>query len=232
MSFFRSAMACAVLAIVPIKPAFAIDLYRGDKPQANQSTCQSYSAVLALAAKNDHRFPIEDFEQLRAMELEFRSILKNVSGGQTTSHEHWSKAMEELTGGLYTLKRDYEKDITEWMTIVRDRTTLSDDIDGLVAELTGGPIETVLTSVMSIDGSSYGSGHIVTVIAVVGSGLDSTTQLAVFNSAIKGSGGSVNECAPGNQPGDEEYKAGVVQTNEFRLKDFGNGFALLMLEEK
>ncbi len=216
-----------------VLPAWAIDLYAGSKPQSTQDTCQSYAAVLALGAKNDSRFPVETFDQLRTMELEFRSILKQVSGGNTSSHQHWTIAMERLTNDVYTLKRTYEDDITVWMQSVRNRTTLSDDIDAAIATLTGGPIETVLTSVDSINGSSYGTGHIVTVMALAGNGLNSATQLIAFNSAVKGQGGSVNECAPGNQPGDDRYTAGVVQTNNFQLKSFDSlGYAILTLEEK
>ena len=141
--------------------------------------------------------------------------------------------MERLTSNVYTLKRAYKDDITVWMQTVRNRTTLSDDIDAAIATLTGGPIETVLTSVHSINGSSYSEGHIVSVLALAGNGLNSATQLIAFNSAIKGQGGAINECAPGNQPGDYRYTAGVVQTNNFQLKFFdGSGYAILTLEEK
>lgn len=227
---FALVTACALSVTAPAK---ALDLYEGAKPQAQTNTCQSYASVLALAGAQDPTFPVETFDELRALEREFRSILEGLDGGNPYSHSNWPLAMQRLTVGAYTFELKYIPDLLDWMKTVRGATTLSDDLGSIIATLTGGPIDTVLTSVTSMDGLEYKGGHIVTVMGLLGSGMDSNTQLIAFNSAIKGNGGSVNQCAPGNQPGDNRYQAGVVQTNKFALKEFpGKGFLFMQLVRK
>lgn len=219
-----------VCALSVAVPARALDLYQGAQPQAQTNTCQSYASVLSLAAAKDPAFPVETFDQLRVLEREFRSILEGLDNSNPYLHTNWPLAMQRLTGGAYTFELEYVPDLLDWMTTVRGATTLSDDLGKLIATVTGGPVDTVLTSVTSIDGSTYGTGHVVTVMGLLGSGIDSNTQLIAFNSAIKGNGGSVNQCEPGNQPGDTRYQAGVVQTNNFALRKFsGAGFLLMRL---
>lgn len=209
--------------------AHSLDLYHDALPQAQTNTCQSYASVLALAAANDPAFSVDTFSELRTLEANFRSILESMDNADPYSHANWPAAMSQLTGGAYTFEIQYVPDLLDWLSMVQSHTTLSDDIDGLIATVTGGRIETVLTSVTSLDGSSYATGHIVTVMAVLGSGIDSTTELMVFNSALKGQGGTVNQCAPGNQPGDERYQAGIVESDSFQLRDWGSGMLLMKL---
>ncbi len=220
----------ALLSVACASSAPALDLYEGAMPQAQTNTCQSYASVLALAAVNDPAFPVETFDELRTLEANFRSILNNMDQADPYSHANWPRAMEQLTGGAYTFEVRYEPDLIDWLSTVRNATTLSDDLSSLIATATGGPIDTVLTSVTSIDGSNYG-GHIVTVMGVLGTGIDSNTELVAFNSAIKGQGGSINQCSPGDQPGDHRYTAGVVATTSFQLREFPRGMLIMRLVE-
>lgn len=225
----KAALILACLAFA--SPAWAIDLYVGAMPQAQTNTCQSYASVLALAAQKDSAFPINTFAELRALEAEFRRILESLDSGTPYTHTNWPKAMEQLTAGIYTFELRYERDLVAWMTDVRNATTLSSDVAAAIATLTGSGFDAVLTSVVAIDESVY-SGHIVSVLGVAGSGISSDTQLIAFNSAIKGQGGSVNMCSPGDQPGDMRYQAGVVETASFRLREFGSGYLLMRLKKK
>ncbi|MEW8052646.1 MAG: hypothetical protein AB2809_19985 [Candidatus Thiodiazotropha sp.] len=228
---FRKLLVFTILtASLSATSSKAIDLFVDAVPQAQNNTCQSYASVLALAAKGDPAFPVSTFAELRQLEADFRAILESLDSGTPYTHTNWPKAMEQLTGGVYTFKIEYKEDIVAWMSNVREATTMSDNVSVAVSVLTGKGFDTVLTSVDAIDGSQYG-GHIVTILGVAGSGVNSETQLIAFNSAIKGHGGSVNMCSPGNQPGDKHYRAGVVETQNFQLRTFP-GFLLMRLQKK
>lgn len=217
------------LAILSGSLLSPLSLFQDVRPQAKSNSCQSYASVLALAVQQDPRFPIDTFAKLRDTELAFRRILERMEGSPY-SHVNWPKAMEILTVGKYTFDLSYENDIVVWMQRVKHYTNQSATMDSAMTALSGGRFDTVLTSVTTLNGSHYG-GHIVTVLGLTGSGLDSNTQLIVFNSAIKGLGGSINYCSADNQPGDERYRAGVVQTREFSLKGFdGQGYVILRLK--
>mgnify|MGYP000341973833 CR=1 FL=1 len=117
------------------------------------------------------------------------------------------------------------------MKIVSQKTIQSDSIEDALKTLTKGKRQAFLTSVTKLEDSSY-PGHIVTIVGVIGTGLNSNTKLIAFNSAIKSDSGSVNYCSTDNQPGDSQYKAGVITTNNFTLKTFdGLGFAILKLKK-
>ena len=184
---FLYPLACALFLLLWFAgSARAIDLYVGAQPQSTSKTCQSYASVLALAAVNDPRFEIKSFAQLRENERRFRAILTSLDPGGETKHNNWPKAMEQLTNGSYNFEVKYIADIVEWMAGTRDATTLSSNVDAAVAALTGNSFNTVLTSISKIDNSDYANGHIVTVLSVAGTGIDSETQLVLFNSALKG----------------------------------------------
>lgn len=204
----------------------ALDLFKDTLPQAQTNTCQSYAMVLALAAEGGHE--IANFDELRAAEAEFRGLAEGFPGGPY-GHEALQQAVEAYTGGKYELRIESYPDIVEWMTRVSELTRLESTADLLIAQVTGQHFPVVLTSVTRFDQSTYGTGHIMAVLGVAGSGLNSSTEIIAFNSAIKG-GGAVNQCEAGTQPGDLRYTAGVVSTNNFELKDYP-GFRVLVLEE-
>lgn len=218
------------IALAPA--ASALDLFESAKPQATSHTCQSYSPILALAALSDPAFQVGSFSELRTLELEFRRILKSVSGGNTTQHKYWPETMEQLTGGVYTLDLEYVPDLLDYIAKIRATTDMSNDVGSLIGQISGTPFQTVMTSVSSFDGSSYSTGHIITVLGVKGTGIDSNTQLIAFNSAIKGQNGSVNQCTTDHQPGDDRYTAGVVSSKSFLPKDFGGSFLIMTVKKK
>lgn len=227
--FLAGFLVGAVLCVSP-EELKAIDLYKDTMPQAQLDTCQSYSIVLALAAKGDAAFPISDFTQLRKAEADFRKIANETPGGPF-GHDALKQAVAKYTGGAYRLVVEYPgSDIVQWMSRVRALTTLNGSADGLIGQLTGTKFPVALTSVTRLNQSTY-DGHIVAVLAVLGSGINSNTQLLAFNSAIKGQGGSVNRCEAGTQPGDMRYQAGVIATNNFDLKMFSNKYVIMHLEK-
>jgi len=229
----RLFVAAAVLNLIGMN-AHAIDLYSDPVPQAQADTCQSYSIVLALAAKGDPGFPITTFKELRQGEAGFRQIAASIPGGPF-GHEALKQAVSNYTSGAYRLIVEYPgTDIVAWLSRVRTLTTLDGSADALIARLIGQKFPVVLTSVTRFGASTY-PRHIMSILGLVGSGLNSNTQLLAFNSAIKGQGGSVNQCEPGTQPGDERYKAGVVSTSNFTLNEFnfgqGQKYVIMHLEK-
>ena len=208
----------------------SIDIYSDALPQSTGKTCQSYAAALALAGKSDSQFPINSFVDLRQTEQEFRAYAE--SHGNPLSHIVWDQAMLDLTNGKYTFQRDYPtSDLVDWLAIVRGYTSIDSEIDILVSRMSGGPIDMVLTSVYDIAGSNYSTGHIVSVMGFIGSGLNSNTELVAFNSAIKGGPTATIMCNENTEPGDFRYKAGVLNTNDFRLKGFDQNFLIMRLVE-
>jgi len=217
---FLAAFLISGLIYVVCGNAHAIDLYSDTLPQAQLDTCQSYAVVLALAAKGDPAFPMTTFAEIRKGEADFRQIAAGIPGGPF-GHDALKQAVDNYTSGAYRLAiEEPGTDIVAWLSRVRALTTLDGSADALIGKLTGTSFPVVLTSVTKFGDSSYATGHILSVLGVIGSGINSSTQLLAFNSAIKGEGGSVNRCEPGTQPGDERYKAGVVATNNFVLKQF------------
>ena len=228
-----------ILAMVVVRPAIAIDLFSDTKPQSTGKTCQSYAAALALAAKGDPSFPIETFSQLRDVEQEFRKLASKTVDGKKRNpydHQNWVLAMSELTSGKYTFERSYNKtNIVDWLAAVNIATTIDSDIDLLLARISGTSFDVALTSVWSLEDSSYSTGHIITVLGVIGSGIDSNTEIVAFNSAIKGEQVDGVMCTPDTLPGDERYSAGVVTTNNYVLKGFpkeSTNYLFMRLVEK
>jgi hypothetical protein len=225
---FCAALAAAVVCTFAGE-ARAIDLYKDTVPQAQLDTCQSYSIMLALAAKGDAAFPIGNFATLRKAEADFRQIANGIQGGPF-GHEAMKQAVTNYTSGVYRLVVEYPAtDIVQWISRVRALTALDATADALIGKLTGTKFPVALTSVKKLNGSSYSTGHIVAVLGVYGSGLNSNTQLLAFNSAIKGQGGSVNRCEPGTQPGDMKYQAGVLATNNYELSVFSSKYVIMHL---
>lgn len=215
----------AVFSLYAIN-AHALDMFGDALPQSTGKTCQSYSAALAIAAKNDSEFKIETYGELRLFEQKFRQKLEQT--GKPYDHSNWVKVMEEITGGKYSLDRKYVSDITVWMKELSEATIIDSDIDVLLRRLTRNSFDVVLTSVTSIAGSNYKTGHIIGVIGVIGDGLNSSTKLVAFNSAIKGEGGAGVMCDESHMTsqGDLSYKAGVLNTNDFQPS---KGFLIMRL---
>ena len=209
-------------------PAYSLELHVDTKPQSTANTCQSYMASLALAAVNDPGYPINNFYELRNAELEFRRIADSL--GNPYSHQTWVQAMEQFTDGKYTFKLSYHPDnIVEWLSVVKSKTSSAPDIELLVNKLTGTGFPIVLTSVKKLGSDAYSTGHIIGVIGIEGNGLNSTTKIVSFNSAIKGNGFEGSMCKPDDYPGDSKYSAGVLKTNDFILSTFGGKFVIIEL---
>lgn len=212
-------LACLILTSVNSKASLALDLFAEALPQAQTNTCQSYAIMLALAAKGDSRFPIVTFAQLRQAEARFRQLAEKAPGGPY-GHVAFQSAVRDYTGGAYELVIETtHNDIVKWLGRVKELTTLHSSRDALIAKLTKTHFPVVLTSVTKLGSSTY-DGHLIAVLGVVGSGLNSSTEVLTFNSAIKGQNNTINRCEPGMQPGDMRYQAGVISTNDFSIKSY------------
>ena len=221
----------ALMLFFVFSPVTALDLFKDTKPQSTGKTCQSYAAALALAAKGDPEFPITTFTELRNIEQRFRLYAE--SYGNALSHKTWNKAMSDLTGGKYTFDRSYNNsNIVGWLSDVKNATSIESETDLLLSQLSGSDFDVILTSVISLDGSDYATGHIVSVLGVIGSGIDSNTKLVAFNSAIKGEHTTGVMCKHDSLPGDEKYSAGIVSSSNFRLKGFPDNYLFMRLVNK
>lgn len=229
--FSSGAVARAIVAFaffaVAASEAAALDLYADPTPQSTSKTCQSYAMMLALAAEGDHQFPIKTFGELREAEQAFRTIAEATPGGPY-GHDALGVALRTYTGGAYRLVIEERGDIVAFLQRVRELTKLTSSSNALLAQITGTDFPVVMTSVTAFAGSPYETGHIITILGVAGSGLNSTTEIVAFNSAVKG-GGSINRCVPGMQPGDLRFTAGVVSSNDFTLKSFGGKYRILRI---
>jgi hypothetical protein len=227
-SIVPAGIAVVMSTLVP-SASSALDLFKDTLPQAQSNTCQSYAIMLALAAKGDAAFPINTFAELRKAESDFRDIAEGLEGGPY-GHEALRQAVSRYTGGQYSLEIEtVTNGIVGLISRIRDLTTIQSSADVLIAQLTGTSFPVVLTSVTKFDDSNYRTGHIIAVLGVSGSGINSNTHIVAFNSALKG-GGNINRCEPGTQPGDMSYTAGVVSTNNYVLKDYP-GFRLMQLRK-
>jgi hypothetical protein len=216
------------LALLCAHPVLALDLFKDTLPQADTKSCQSYSMALALNQLGDPEYKFDTFQALRDAEGKFLDIL--TAKGDQFNHNNWVKAVEEFTQDAYTLKIETHPDLVAWMGRVKELTSQTSTTDVLLSQITGNDFPVVLTSVTNFAGSSYKDGHIIAVLGIAGSGLDSTTEIVAFNGGIKGQN-NVNRCEAGQQPGDLKYSAGVVSSNSFALKDF-QGFRILRIVPK
>ena len=181
--------------------------------QATNSSCQSYAFAVLLTLEE------ESFgntaKQLHETELQIRNLVKK-HGGASGSHSAWDKAISEFTKGKYKLVRKYISNYTEWVSFVREHTTPSlTDLMKLTYQ------KAVATSVASIDNSSYGSGHVITIVGIDDALFDN--KITYLNGGIKPKsdrGFSDHVCRE-NSYGYERYAVGIRHSNNYELK--GNG---------
>ena len=192
------------LAAQGADPTFIIDRQVG---QATNDTCQSYVLAIALAFKRDPHIPLKSWRDLRDLELKLRQqvvIARDARqagvppADRLTSQADSAKAVEAVTGGVYTLSY---------------RTVTEPDLGALVAATTGvgskaaaglsfvlgaAVKDVVISSATQIGSKPYRRGHQFAILGVDGPP-NSTRQYLVLNSAaykVKGRQ-AFNSCQDG-----------------------------------
>jgi len=215
-----------LIAVLQASPANALGYFLDSKPQSTSNTCQAYSLMMALAFENHDAFQMETASDLRAIEQDFRQKVDSLPGS-SYSHKNWSTALEQYVQGHYVLKRKYYKNELDWRKKVAELTGTGESLnDPTLSALLSKKV--VMTSVKSLEGNRYKSGHIVGILGIEKSTNSQATTL-FFNSAIKGNG-KKNSCDQSDVAGDYRYKAGLIKTNKFQLKPFGINYLLMWLE--
>lgn len=218
--------------VVSTKIANAFDLYLDPKPQASAFTCQSYAVMLALAHFGHSAYKLETPRNLREAELEFRRHIDAeaaTTGQNKYSHKVWKAAFSKFTQQRLKLIIKYIDDVIHWRSEVA-RITGVDSVQhsNLISSIITKRI--VMTSVTSLSSEIYNSGHIISIL-----GIDSKLPLFPYkvlalNSAIK-SGGNINRCDEEYSLGDTKYSAGILRTDRFKLKKFGNKYLLMYISK-
>ena len=161
------------------------------------------------------------------------SIFKKGHPSQSAyHHEVWKKTLEQYTGWQYTLEREYVSDIHNWKRRVAE---ITQNNSGILEIVNGQKL--VMTSVSSIEGSTYRTGHIVTILGTDFTDKSSASKTIFFNGAIKVGkvrGEEISEimCRPRDLSASKRYSAGVFSTNQFDLKFYGTGYLILYLKKK
>ncbi|GAA0374979.1 hypothetical protein GCM10009092_44020 [Bowmanella denitrificans] len=224
------------------------ELILDPSPQSTSNTCQSYSIAYALAYSGLWYQAIETPKQLRELEVivrkEINSVVqehnsKNSKGKKINPYLHatWVEAVKRVSSNNLKLTLYYPSSPTEYYQKISDITGItSSDIFGapIAAVLVKKPI---MTSVQKLNGDSYASGHIVTLLGLT-EAVPTNKSIAnmdkaflVLNSAVKSNQKQFNMCSEEITSGDKKYSASVNITNDYELKDWGGKYLLMWIEK-
>lgn len=205
-------------------PSFAVTDQVG---QANFSSCQSYALAIALAFKRDPAFPITSWTQLRDAELSIRSRIvaaRDAHGGDVT-HADVKAGFEDYTSGTHHLVQR-SLDITALGSLVANRTGISNASALPPTFLLGASVkDVVLSSANAINGYTYKSGHIFTIMGVDGPPTSDRRYL-VLNSAASRNGQSSVACRDGfpDDPGPYQASLAWVPSDAITFKTSGSTY--------
>lgn len=196
-------------------------------PQYTSKTCQSYSAAILLALRNDQRFQINTLQALRDAEIGIRQGIEQSArrnnhydnnGKPDPNHDDIIAGVEGYTSNIYTLKRQMLSGIDALGDYIGDQTGITNAIPFPIATSV---IQTpLMVSVTRVGDNNYNSGHLVTVLGVSGPPSSDRTYLIV-NSAVKTGAGVKLFCDPNEPASQTTYGALTSWTNNLDFKDFG-----------
>lgn len=219
----------SIVAFCGARPALAdniAEIVETPIPQYTSSTCQSYSAAVLLAFKNDQRFLINTLQALRDAEVGIRQGIEQSAkdknhysnGKLDPRHDDIIAGFEGYTSNIYTLKRQAIKGIDALGDYIGDQSGISSIVPFPIAtSLVQTPL---MVSVTRVGSNSY-SGHLVTVLGVSGPP-SSDRKYLIVNSAVKTGAGTKLFCAPDEPASQTTYGALTTWTNDIDFKDFGN----------
>jgi hypothetical protein len=220
----------ALLLVFLQRPGLAdnvADIIQNPLPQYTSSTCQSYSAAVLLALRNDPRFAINTLQALRDAEIGIRQGVEQSArdnnhydshGKLDPRHDDIIVGFEGYTSNIYTLKRTTLKGIDALGDYIGDKTGISSKVPFPIATSV---VQTpLMVSVTRVGPNSYG-GHLVTVLGVSGPP-SSARKYLIVNSAVKVGAGVKLFCDPDEPASQTTYGALTNWTNDLDFKDFGS----------
>lgn len=239
MSSFAAVRTLGVVVLFVLGPlhasaALPLDVTFRPRPQTYTDSCQSYGMAVGAASLPNTPLPATNAKQLRLSEINIRQARDSSIGpGETrTSHSVWKKAIEKASGGKLTANiryiksaEDFYKEV-EKVTGVGNASTIGATLSALLVKTP------VLTSVESVDSSSYPGGHIITMLGLA-KGNSNPPGLAVLNPAVKvGSSAEKVTCQIDDGPGDVKYQAFVSIEPSYKLKLFEAGYLFMTIAPK
>jgi hypothetical protein len=234
-NLFASSFIAAILltSTAHADPGFVVTSTTG---QANFSSCQSYALAVALAFKRDPAFPITTWAELRKTELGIRGKIEAVRNARDpksdVNHDDISAGFLNYTAAKHRLVRS-TADLTALGQAVASRSGVSTAASVPASFLLGATVKDVLlSSATQIEGYSYKSGHIFTILGVDGPP-NSDQRYLVLNSAAKKGAQTVVTCQDGlpDDPGPYQASLAWVKVTDITLKAFGdNKFSLWKVE--
>lgn len=221
------------------------ELILDPSPQSTFNTCQSYSIAYALAYSGLWYQAIETPKQLRDLEVivrkEINSVVQeqNSKGKRITPYHHftWAEAVKRVSSNNLKLTLYYTSSPTEYYQKISDITGITS------SEILGAPISAalvkkpVMTSVKKLNGDSYASGHIVTLLGLTEtvsankSIANMDKELLVLNSAVKSNQKTFNMCSEEITSGDKMYSASVNVTKDYVLKGWDEKYLLMWIDK-
>lgn len=217
----------------------SLNLVLNSKPQSQYNTCQSYALAFSLMINSSiisdreiaKKFSEDTINKLRTIEKKLSSLIETVAREKNKSkYEHaiWQEAISRITSGQLLLKLEYIDEPSKFYLRVKEITGISNAEQlGLVLStiMLGNP---VMTSVKSVEGSSYQTGHIVTILGLGENFInnqsvsENSISMLILNSAVKNQQGSmINICH--QDPGDDRYTASAFIAKKYELNKFEMG---------
>ncbi len=226
----RAQMLMAVTAVLMMATttdaANVVEILKNPVPQYSTKTCQSYSAAVLLALKDDNAFPIGTAQALRNAEVAIRGRIEHWAkernhynaGRLEPLHDDIQSAFADYTKSAYRLERKTFADVVSLGDFIATTTGITSEqaapfpIAALLAK------NAVMVSMSRIGGDPYRAGHFVTVLGVSGPPTSARKYLIV-NSAVKtGSNPAALVCDPSAPITQTTYSALSTWTNDLDLK--------------
>lgn len=196
------------------------------RPQATDDTCQSYALALALSDEVSSPFRVSTAKQLRVSELEIRSAIeaqRSKANAKEVTHEHWERAIEQLSSGQYRLVRRYPKTAEEAVSLVASLTGVTNANLLPASFSTAMTKKIVLVSFRAIEKSSYGGGHIAAVFGTAPAAGKPQPGLLILNPGVKlGDRGLRNSCRLDDTVGDVKYTVSLSLVHEYLLTNYSS----------
>lgn len=191
---------------IPLASAFAgnvIEIAGMPIPQYTSNTCQSYSAAMLLAFRDDPAFKIDTLDRLRDAETKIRAEIEQFAktrnhysaGKLDPRHDDIMDGLARYTGGAYKLKPREFTNIVEANAFIAATTGISGAAPVAFPIAINMLKSPVMISTLRVGANTYGGGHLVTVLGSVGPNNNQHKYLVV-NSAVKFGQGIKFFCDP------------------------------------
>lgn len=227
----RARMLMVIVAVssmaLDANAANVVEVLKNPVPQYSNKTCQSYSAALLLALKDDDAFPINTAQALRDAEIAIRDRIEYWAGNRQhftstgkldPKHDDIQSAFADYTKSAYRLERKTFTDAASLGDFIGSTTDIKSEQAAPFPIAAQRAKNAVMVSMSRIGADNYASGHFVTVLGVSGPP-NSTRKYLIVNSAVKtGSNPAVLLCDQAAPVTQTTYSALSTWTNNLDLK--------------